>query len=209
MPKLTTVSESLIELCKARKEELGMTNATIAENTGIPESTITKLFNNTIRSPSVETVIPIARVLNISIDTMTVIKKGSEPSSPPVVQNVGALSPIIEQFNKQLAESYEKQLKAKRENYDRQIKQTCEHYERQIKIITDSYERHITTLINGYERPLRTKNKWIIALAATIILIALSLVGSVVYDILNPDKGWIQYALEHNWISIIKRMFTA
>lgn len=206
MPQITTVSESFVQLCKARKEELGITNATIAEKTGIPESTITKLFNGSSKSPSLDTVLPIATLLNISLDNMVIVDDDPKGSNPPVVQSVSAVSPLIDQFTKQLTEAYDKQIKIKRENFDRQLKQNSDHYEKQIKIITDSYERHI----QGYERILKRKNKWITILSAAIGVIVAATLGTLIYDILHPDRGWIQYALEQaaRGLDMMKDMFT-
>ena len=206
MPQITTVSESFVQLCKARKEELGITHAIMAEKTGIPESTITKLFNGSSKSPTLETVLPIANLLNISLNDMAVIDDNSNGSAPPVVQSVSAVSPLIDQFNKQLTEAYEKQIKIKRENFDRQFKQNSDHYEKQIKIITDSYERHI----QGYERIIKRKNKWITILSCALGVIVATILATLVYDILNPDMGWIQYALEQaaRGLDIMENMFT-
>ncbi len=66
-------ADILIECLKSRKSELGLTNAVIADKTGVPESTVTKVFNGSNRSPSYDTIAPIAHVLGVSLDTMTVI----------------------------------------------------------------------------------------------------------------------------------------
>lgn len=60
--------ELLIEMMKAQKDEMKLTNAVIAEMSGVPESTVTKVFNGTNRSPSYDTIAPIARVLGVSLD---------------------------------------------------------------------------------------------------------------------------------------------
>ncbi len=192
MPQITTVSESFVQLCKVRKDELGITNATIADKTGIPESTITKLFNGSSKSPTLETVLPIANLLNISLNDMAVIDESPKGSTPPVVQSVSAVSPLIDQFTKQLTEAYDKQIKIKRENFERQLKQNNEHYERQIKIITENHERYI----QGYERSLKRKNKWITILASALGVIVAALIIVLIYDSVNPDMGWIRHTME-------------
>lgn len=69
MTKSETLSEILVQKLIERKEELGYTNAVIAEMTGVPESTVTKVFNGTNRSPTYETISPISRALGVSLDT--------------------------------------------------------------------------------------------------------------------------------------------
>lgn len=61
-------SELLLEVLEKRKDELRLTNAAIAERSGVPESTVTKVFNGSSRSPCFDTIAPIARVLGISLD---------------------------------------------------------------------------------------------------------------------------------------------
>lgn len=63
-------SEMLVECLKLRKDELHYTNAQISERSGVPESTVTKVFNGTNRSPTFDTIAPIARVLGVSLDTL-------------------------------------------------------------------------------------------------------------------------------------------
>lgn len=71
-------SENLVQKLVERKEELGYTNAVIAEMSGVPESTVTKVFNGTNRSPTYDTISPISHVLGVSLDTITVIGETSE-----------------------------------------------------------------------------------------------------------------------------------
>lgn len=71
-------SENLVQKLVERKEELGYTNAVIAEMSGVPESTVTKVFNGTNRSPTYDTISPISHVLGVSLDTITVIGETAE-----------------------------------------------------------------------------------------------------------------------------------
>lgn len=61
-------SESFREILREKKKELDMTNSSISTITGIPESTIQKYLNGTTPSPSFDTVIGIARALDVSVD---------------------------------------------------------------------------------------------------------------------------------------------
>ena len=63
----TYISDTVLERLKAKKEETGMTNAMISEESGVPESTVAKLFNGTIKSPTLDTVLPIAGALKVPI----------------------------------------------------------------------------------------------------------------------------------------------
>lgn len=78
MEKTDLSSENLVQKLVERKEELGYTNAVIAEMSGVPESTVTKVFNGTNRSPTYDTISPISHVLGVSLDTITVIGETAE-----------------------------------------------------------------------------------------------------------------------------------
>lgn len=65
-----TYSDLLIECLIAKKEELQLTNAVVASKSGVPESTVTKLFNRTIKSPTFDTVAPVAEALGVSLDAL-------------------------------------------------------------------------------------------------------------------------------------------
>lgn len=93
----------LMECLIAKKEELYLTNANIAEQSGVPESTVTKLFNRTIKSPTFDTVAPIARVLNVSLDAIVEIENPDTPtqSVPPSI-NSKMFAMLIDSYTKQL-----------------------------------------------------------------------------------------------------------
>lgn len=60
--------EAFYETLRQKKKELGMTNSSISTISGVPESTVQKFFNGTTPSPSFDTVIGIARALDVSLD---------------------------------------------------------------------------------------------------------------------------------------------
>lgn len=59
---------SLQELCRQKKEALGMTRQEIANRANIPEPTVKKLLANASKAPSVYTIGPICAALGISLD---------------------------------------------------------------------------------------------------------------------------------------------
>lgn len=78
MEKSNLTGEVLLQCLIVRKEELSLTNAVIAEKSGVPESTVTKVFNGTNRSPTYDTIAPIARVLGVSLDTLSAVTEPLE-----------------------------------------------------------------------------------------------------------------------------------
>ena len=127
MDKTALASELLIDAMVKRKEELQITCAQIAEQSGTPESTVTKVFNRSIKSPTLDTLIPIAQALDISIDSIfaktveKAVEKTAAASSIPakmlVSQEDKFLNLFIETHDKQISD-YKEQLR----NKDRWIK---------------------------------------------------------------------------------------
>lgn len=72
--KMQNIVEKLIE----KKAEMGVTNAWIAEKSGVPESTVTKVMNGTNKSPTMATIIPIAEALNVPISPQTIERIAEE-----------------------------------------------------------------------------------------------------------------------------------
>ena len=112
MDRTTLASEMLIDALIKKKDELHVTCAQIAEQSGTPESTVTKVFNRTIKSPSLDTLIPIAQVLDVSMDSIFVktVEKAAEktvaatsiPAKMLVSQEDKFLDLFIETHNKQI-----------------------------------------------------------------------------------------------------------
>ncbi len=59
--------DNIVEKLIAKKAELHVTNAWIAERSKVPEHTVTRIMNRTSKSPSFATIIPIAEALGVSL----------------------------------------------------------------------------------------------------------------------------------------------
>lgn len=93
-------SDILLHCLVQQKEALGYTNAIIAEMSGVPESTVTKVLNGANRSPGFETISPIARVLGVSLDELSV-KETAPPDTSTLTVGV---SHIISSYERRLRE---------------------------------------------------------------------------------------------------------
>ena len=129
MDRTTLASEMLIDALIKKKDELHITCAQIAEQSGTPESTVTKVFNRTVKSPSLDTLIPIAQALDVSMDSIFVktvdkaVEKTAAATSIPakmlVSQEDKFLNLFIETYNKQIDD----------------FKEQIQHKERWIKVL--------------------------------------------------------------------------
>lgn len=89
--------ENIIDKLVAKKADLHVTNAWIAEKSRVPESTVTKVLNRTNKSPSFATIIPMAEVLGVSLMTQTI-----EQEEEKIIEQA------TEQVNKQITADVEK-----------------------------------------------------------------------------------------------------
>jgi transcriptional regulator with XRE-family HTH domain len=72
---------TLIDLCRAAKEERHLTNKDIADGSGVPLGTVNNLFRSSTHSPTVETIGPICAFLDVSMDGFFG-KTSPEPEDP-------------------------------------------------------------------------------------------------------------------------------
>lgn len=93
-------SDILLHCLVQQKEALGYTNAMIAEMSSVPESTVTKVLGGVNRSPGFETISPIARVLGVSLDELSV-KETAPPDTSTLTVGV---SHIISSYERRLRE---------------------------------------------------------------------------------------------------------
>ena len=161
MDKTALASELLIDAMIKKKEELHLTCAQIAEQSGTPESTVTKVFNRTIKSPTLDTLIPIAQALDISMDSIfaKTVEKAAE-------KTVAATSVPA----KMLVSQEDKFLNLFIETHDKQVSDLKEQ-------------------ISDLKEQIRYKDRWIKALAAVLILSAAVLAFIAFFAITHPDIG--------------------
>ena len=94
--------ENIIDRLKDKKRELDVTNAWIAEKSGVPESTVTKVFNGTNKSPTIATLGPIAAALGVSIDAGVIVSTDETKPGQPIVPEDTYLKMLIASYDRQL-----------------------------------------------------------------------------------------------------------
>lgn len=103
------------DILRKKKKELEMSNGAISAASGIPESTIQKYLNGTTPSPSFDTVMGIARVLDVSVDAafgITPAHDTPETSSNP--DNVlNRCTGLLVRSNQRLFALYDREMRNK------------------------------------------------------------------------------------------------
>ena len=79
---------SLIDQCRAAKEEKHITNKDIADGSGVPLNTVNNMFRATTHSPTLETLGPICVFLGISIDQFLGMKPTEDSTPPETVEEI-------------------------------------------------------------------------------------------------------------------------
>ena len=114
MDKAALASDLIVEALIKKKEELQMTCAQIAEKSGVPESTVIKVFNHGIKSPSIDTLSPLADALELSIDKAlnkavnavveSTVAAKTVPATMLVSQEEKFLNLFLETHNRQITD---------------------------------------------------------------------------------------------------------
>lgn len=79
---------SLIDQCRAAKEEKHITNKEIADGSGVPLNTVNNMFRTTTHSPTLETIGPICAFLGISIDRFFGMEPAEDSPSPETIEEL-------------------------------------------------------------------------------------------------------------------------
>lgn len=115
--------ENIVEKLIAKKGELHVTNAWIAEKSKVPESTVTKVLNGTNKSPSFATIIPMAEALGVNLTPTTieqaeakVVEKVTEEVAEKMAEEIQKPTP-----SQTIAEELERQYSRLLEEKDRRI----------------------------------------------------------------------------------------
>lgn len=100
----TNTADPVIEALIAKKDELHVTNAWIAAESKVPESTVTKVLNRSIKSPTFDTIVPIAKALGVPLGPL--VEAQSAPNAPTKIM-------AGDHFLTMLIDSYTEQLRTK------------------------------------------------------------------------------------------------
>lgn len=114
-PRTQYDGEIIREALLAKKKELGMSNAVISDISGVPESTLAKYFNGSTPNPSFETVIGVARALDVSVDALygiTPVHDTPETKDKPD-NMMNRCTSLLVQSNQRLFALYDRELRKK------------------------------------------------------------------------------------------------
>lgn len=94
---------SLQDICRQKKDALGMTRQEIADRANIPEPTVKKLLANSSKAPSVYTIGPICAALGISLDEYFGVTDRLTPTEETLSAKNDALKAHREELEQRIA----------------------------------------------------------------------------------------------------------
>ena len=153
----------------------GWTNAKLAEESGVPESSIQKYLSGKTAEPRFDKVVALCRALRISIDSTCDIDVNAS------VDEIAELRAALA-----LAEEKRKTAEAQRETAETRLQSQIHEYNNMVS----AYEYRIDI---AKDRTIWLR-RGMIAIGAVTVLLMLTIIGILVYDITHPDIGWFQQA---------------
>lgn len=123
------------------KKKSGLSTQQIADKSGVPASTITRMLSGQTEEPTFSNVAKVVVAMEGSLDELV----GIEPKVVTVTET-----------------------------------KTVHADER---------------LIDLYERAIASKNRWIRWLFTVLLVLIAFIIGILIYDLANPDRGWYQELL--------------
>lgn len=152
-------------------ERQALSHSEMSRRSGIPDSTLRRLRRNPEAGANIETIISLARALNVSIDELAGLTQPSGGQTSLSVPEVDAGPSLPESKSEAVA--------------------PC-HAQCPYRQISDSREQLFLSKENLYERALARKNKWITTLAIVCGLLVLAWIILFFIDITNPSVGWFK-----------------
>ena len=153
------------------RDDRGWTNQRLAEESGVPESSVQKITTGKILNPSFDSIIAICRALDLSVDKFC----GSNAAVDEIAQLRAALA---------LAEERRKTAEAQREVADTKLDAQIHEYNQMLEAY--EYRIHISK-----DRVIWLRN-FLIFTCALITLFIIAFIALVLIDVSNSDIGWLR-----------------
>lgn len=155
------------------RDDRGWTNQRLAEESGVPESSVQKIITGKTLNPSFDSIIAMCRALDLSVDKLCGI------DSNAAVDEIAHLRAALA-----LAEERRKTAEAQREVADTKLDAQIHEYNQ----MREAYEYRIHI---SKDRVIWLRN-FLIFTCALITLFIIAFVTLVLIDVSNNDVGWIK-----------------
>ena len=183
----------------ALKAERHMTYQQIADLSGVGLSTVERIITGKSKDSSFEVLRNITLVLQGNLDDLSAAL-GYAPGLHPETWGAGPVLPKTPEATREVASSadlnrmmdiFSGMLREKDDNYERHVEALNKRHAAEIDRLRADYEADIAQLRADHEREIAVKNRWITWLFVICMLLVLSVLFAVAYDMMHPGMGWV------------------
>lgn len=188
-----------------------MTYQQLSEKSGVSLSTVERILTGKAKNSSFEVLRALTFALQGNLDDLSAAVD-STPGAHPETWGAGPELPSTPEGTRNIATSadintmmvmFSDMLREKDENYERHIaalrerrkedlaSQRAEHA-RELESLRAEHAREIAAMVKAHDREREYKNRWITWLFSICLTLVVFLVFILVYDVLNPDVGWVR-----------------
>lgn len=163
-------TQELLTWCKARKEQLRLSNARLAELTGgaLPKGTIDRLFAGEHTDVRFETIRPMLKALT----------GGTWSGNPCAAQQEDeALRRKVQELEKELRQR------------DESIAHLKDNYTSMTTLVANTNKRHEEQL-HFLRNEIKRKNKFMTCMSILAVLALLYIIVTLIIDLADPSKGY-------------------
>lgn len=183
----------------ALKAERHMTYQQIADLSGVGLSTVERILSGKAKDSSFKVLRDITLALQGNLDDLSAAID-STPGIHPETWGAGPVLPKSPEAKREVASSadlnrmmdmFSDMLREKDDNYERHMDVLNKRHADEIDRLRNDYEADIEQLRADHEREIAVKNRWITWLFVICMLLVLSVLFAVAYDMMHPGMGWV------------------
>ena len=160
-------------LIRDARDACGWTNQKLSDESGVPESSVQKILTGKTLNPSFDSIVSMCRALKISVDKYCDIDTNA--SIDEITELRTALA---------IAEEKRKTAEAQRETAETKLQSQIHEYDQMVS----AYEYRIDI---AKDRTIWLR-RFLIFCCSLIVMLILSLIGIIIYDLANPEIGWFR-----------------
>lgn len=182
MEKVVIKKELVTAYLNSLKKKTGLSYEAIAEEVGMPESTIKNLFSGRTEDPRLGTISPIIYAMGGSFDEMYNPDKTDESIKATSVEA--------------LKDSYEHDIQLMKESYDAQMNNVRAHYEQHHEDLKENFEKRLADkreMIDSYKDHIKTLEKECLHSKIAFWICICVFVAVLIAEVMNPNLGWFRY----------------
>lgn len=193
-------------LLTSLRDKHNLTNAEIAERSGLTTSTVRRILSGDTQGPSIDNVKDIVLAMDEPIETLYEIMSAAygmptpatAPQTPEDISEEHTEyeswlnASLVNLYVERLAEKDERitDLRQRLDNYRMELAAHDEKHKTELAELGHEYDAKLAALTQEHKEALAQKDKWIHRLFIVALVFIVFLIGLMVFDLLNPHVGY-------------------